>query len=40
MTVLYSPLGLAYGTLYSAVLLTRPARVVVVTSPERQIIKE
>ena len=34
MTVLYSPLGLAYGTLYSAILLTRPQRVVVVTSPE------
>ncbi len=34
MTVLFSPLGLAYGTLYSAILLVRPARVVVVTSPE------
>ncbi len=34
MTVLYSPLGLAYGTLYSAILLTRPQRVVVITSPE------
>jgi hypothetical protein len=31
---LYSPLGLAYGTLYSAILLTRPARVVIVTSPQ------
>jgi hypothetical protein len=34
MTVLFSPLGLAYGTLYSAVLLVRPQRVVVVTSPQ------
>ena len=34
MTVLFSPLGLAYGTLYSAILLTRPQRVVIVTSPE------
>lgn len=34
MTVLFSPLGLAYGTLYSAILLTRPERVVVVTSVE------
>ncbi len=34
MTVLFSPLGLAYGTLYSAILLVRPQRVVVVTSPE------
>lgn len=34
MTVLFSPLGLAYGTLYSAILLTRPSRVVVVTSAE------
>jgi hypothetical protein len=34
MTILFSPLGLAYGTLYSAILLTRPQRVVVVTSPE------
>jgi hypothetical protein len=34
MTVLFSPLGLAYGTLYSAILLTRPQRVVVVTSAE------
>ena len=34
MTVLFSPLGLSYGTLYSAILLTRPARVVIVTSPE------
>ncbi len=34
MTTLFSPLGLSYGTLYSAILLTRPARVVVVTSAE------
>lgn len=34
MTVLFSPLGLAYGTLYSAILLTRPQRVVIVTSAE------
>ena len=34
MTVLFSPLGLSYGTLYSAILLTRPRRVVVITSPE------
>ena len=34
MKVLFTPLGLAYGTLYSAVLLTRPQRVVVVTSRE------
>lgn len=34
MTVLYSPFGLSYGTLYSAILLLRPARVVVVTSAE------
>lgn len=34
MTVLFSPLGLSYGTLYSAILLTRPQRVVVVTSAE------
>ena len=34
MTVLFSPLGLAYGTLYSAILLTRPRRVVIVTSTE------
>jgi hypothetical protein len=33
-TVLFSPLGLAYGTLYSAILLVRPQRVVVVTSPQ------
>lgn len=32
MTVLFSPLGLAYGSLYSAILLVRPARVVVVSS--------
>ena len=34
MTVLFTPLGLAYGSLYSAVLLVRPRRVVVVTSKE------
>lgn len=34
MTVLFTPLGLAYGTLYSAILLVRPQRVIVVTSPE------
>lgn len=34
MTVLFSTLGLAYGTLYSAILLTRPQRVVIVTSTE------
>ncbi len=34
MTVLFSPLGLAYGTLYSAILLVWPRRVVVVTSPQ------
>ncbi len=34
MKVLFSPLGLNYGTLYSAILLTRPDRVVVVTSVE------
>lgn len=34
MTVLFSPLGLNYGVLYSAILLVRPARVVVITSPQ------
>ena len=34
MTVLFSPLGLAYGTLYSAIMLVRPQRLVVVTSPQ------
>jgi hypothetical protein len=34
MTVLFSPLGLSYGVLYSAILSVRPQRVVVVTSPE------
>jgi hypothetical protein len=34
MTVLFTPLGLAYGTLYSAILLTRPSRVVIITSAE------
>lgn len=37
MTVLFSPLGLAYGTLYSAILLVRPRRVIVVTSPEAMV---
>lgn len=32
MTVLFSPLGLAYGSLYSAILLVRPSRAVVVSS--------
>ena len=34
MTVLFSPLGLSYGVLYSAILLVRPARLVVITSPQ------
>lgn len=34
MTVLFSPLGLNYGVLYSAILLVRPARLVVITSPQ------
>lgn len=34
MTVLFSPLGLNYGVLYSAILLVRPTRVVVVTSAQ------
>lgn len=34
MTVLFSALGLNYGVLYSAILLVRPARVVIVTSPQ------
>jgi hypothetical protein len=34
MTVLFSPLGLNYGVLYSAILLVRPSRVVVVTSAQ------
>ncbi len=34
MTVLFSPLGLTYGTLYSAILLVRPQRVVIVTSEQ------
>ena len=34
MTVLFSPLGLSYGVLYSAILLVRPQRVVIVTSPQ------
>ena len=34
MTVLFTPLGLAYGTLYSAIMLVRPRRLVVVTSPQ------
>lgn len=32
MKVLFSPLGFTYGILYSAILLVRPSRVVVVTS--------
>ena len=34
MTVLFSPLGLTYGTLYSAIMLVRPQRLIVVTSPQ------
>jgi hypothetical protein len=34
MTVLFSPLGLNYGALYSAILLVRPSRLVVITSPQ------
>jgi hypothetical protein len=34
MTVLFSPLGLNYGVLYSAILLVRPARIVLITSPQ------
>jgi hypothetical protein len=34
MTVLFSPLGLNYGVLYSAILLVRPARLVLITSPQ------
>lgn len=34
MTVLFSPLGLSYGTLYSAILSVRPQRVIVITSPQ------
>lgn len=34
MTVLFSPLGLSYGVLYSAILLVRPSRIVVITSPQ------
>lgn len=34
MIVLFSPLGLSYGTLYSAILSVRPQRVVVITSPQ------
>ena len=37
MTVLFTPLGLAYGTLYSAILLVRPQRVVIVTSREAMV---
>jgi molecular chaperone DnaK (HSP70) len=36
MTVLFSPLGLSYGTLYSAILLVRPQLVVVITSPQAE----
>lgn len=34
MTVLFSALGFNYGVLYSAILLVRPTRVVVVTSSQ------
>ena len=34
MLVLFSPLGFSYGWLYSAILLTRPQRLVVVTSAQ------
>ena len=34
MTVLFSSLGLSYGVLFSAILLVRPARLVVITSPQ------
>ena len=34
MIVLFTPLGLAYGSLYSAILLVRPQRLVIVTSPQ------
>jgi hypothetical protein len=34
MNVLFSPLGFNYGVLYSAILLIRPSRVVVVTSKQ------
>lgn len=34
MNVLFSPLGLNYGALYSAILLVRPSRVVIVTSKQ------
>jgi len=34
MTVLFSPLGFNYGVLYSALLLVRPSRVVIVTSKQ------
>jgi hypothetical protein len=34
MTILFSPLGLNYGVLYSSILLVRPARLVIVTSPQ------
>ena len=34
MKVLFSPLGLNYGVLYSAILLVRPSRVVVITSSQ------
>ncbi|HEX8236260.1 MAG TPA: hypothetical protein VF600_09915 [Abditibacteriaceae bacterium] len=37
MTVLFSPLGLAYGSLYSAILLVRPQRLIVVTSQQAQV---
>jgi hypothetical protein len=34
MTVLFSPLGFNYGVLYSAILLVRPSRLVLITSPQ------
>ena len=34
MTVLFTPLGLAYGTLYSAIMLVRPRRLVAVADSD------
>jgi|ETNmetMinimDraft_25_1059894.scaffolds.fasta_scaffold75365_2 hypothetical protein len=34
ITTLFAPLGLAYGSLYSALMLTRPQQVIVVTSQQ------
>lgn len=39
MTVLFSPLGLNYSVLYSAILLVRPERAVVVTSKQAIVYK-